>query len=67
VGALPRKKITKAKRARRLVAYRLRSPALSLCPQCHTPKRPHRVCPSCGFYKGREVMAVKAPTVGEGG
>ncbi len=29
---------------------------VSECPQCHQPKAPHRVCPSCGYYKGREVV-----------
>jgi large subunit ribosomal protein L32 len=33
--------------------------SLSTCPQCHEAKLPHRVCPKCGFYKGREVIAVK--------
>lgn len=28
------------------------------CPQCHEPKMPHRVCPSCGYYKNREVKQV---------
>ena len=27
------------------------------CPQCHSPRLPHRVCPVCGSYKGREVLA----------
>jgi large subunit ribosomal protein L32 len=31
-------------------------PALSQCPQCHAPKAPHRVCPACGYYKGKEVV-----------
>jgi large subunit ribosomal protein L32 len=26
------------------------------CPNCHEPKVPHRVCPFCGQYKGREVI-----------
>ena len=30
------------------------------CPQCHQPRRPHRVCPHCGFYGGREVVADRA-------
>ena len=27
------------------------------CPQCHEPKLPHRVCPDCGYYKGKEVVS----------
>ena len=30
----------------------------SICPQCGAPKLPHRVCPNCGTYKGRQVIAV---------
>ena len=32
--------------------------ASSECPQCHEPKPPHRVCPNCGYYRGRQVRAV---------
>ncbi len=33
------------------------------CPNCHEPRLPHRVCPSCGYYNGRKVGAVNtAPT-----
>jgi large subunit ribosomal protein L32 len=33
------------------------APALSLCPKCHEPKLPHRVCPNCGYYDGKEVVS----------
>jgi large subunit ribosomal protein L32 len=33
---------------------------LVTCPQCKTRIVPHRVCPTCGFYAGREVIAVEA-------
>ena len=36
------------------------SPAINACPQCHSPRRPHRVCPACGTYAGREVLAPDA-------
>ncbi|ETJ16404.1 MAG: hypothetical protein Q620_VSAC00786G0001, partial [Veillonella sp. DORA_A_3_16_22] len=25
--------------------------------QCHEPMMPHRVCPTCGHYKGEQVVA----------
>lgn len=28
----------------------------SLCPQCKKEKLPHRICPYCGFYKGKPVI-----------
>lgn len=34
------------------------APGLVQCPQCHELKRPHRVCPVCGYYKGKEAIAV---------
>ena len=35
-------------------------PQLGKCSQCDSPALPHRVCPSCGFYKGRQVINVEA-------
>ncbi len=29
------------------------------CPQCHSAMRPHRVCPTCGYYAGRLVVERK--------
>ena len=45
--------------APRSAARRTRSaaPTYNACPQCHSPRRPHRVCPTCGSYRGREVVA----------
>jgi len=28
------------------------------CAQCGAAKEPHRVCPSCGYYRGRQVLTV---------
>ncbi|MDQ7841726.1 MAG: 50S ribosomal protein L32 [bacterium] len=35
-------------------------PTLVTCPQCKSRIVPHRVCPSCGFYDGREVVVIKS-------
>ena len=32
-------------------------PSSMKCPNCGEVKMPHRVCPSCGFYRNREVGA----------
>ena len=39
-------------------ARTMHSPATGLCPQCHEPKAPHRVCPHCGYYRQRPVRPV---------
>ncbi len=35
-------------------------PKIQACPQCSSPRQPHRVCPSCGYYNGRQVITVKS-------
>jgi large subunit ribosomal protein L32 len=55
--AVPKKKTSKSKRDMRRAHDALAAPGVSICPQCKEPKQPHRVCPSCGSYKGKEVVA----------
>ena len=52
----PKQKTSKAKRNKRRSHDALVAPARSVCPQCQGPKLPHRVCPSCGSYRGRTVI-----------
>jgi len=54
--ALPKRKISKSRRGKRRAHQRLGLANLSTCPQCNEPKLPHRVCPNCGYYKGRAVI-----------
>jgi large subunit ribosomal protein L32 len=50
----PVKRHSKTRRNQRRANDFLKAPSMSLCPQCNEPKLPHRVCPTCGTYKGRE-------------
>ncbi len=55
--AVPKSKISKARRnKRRSTVWKLSAPALMRCPQCGDFKVPHKVCGSCGYYNGREVV-----------
>ena len=56
MGALPKKKLTRARRGRRLTAYKLRPVHAATCPRCRSAKLPHAACPGCGFYRGRQVV-----------
>jgi len=53
--AVPKKKTSKARRDRRRAQHGISAVGLNVCPQCNSPRRPHRVCPTCGTYKGREI------------
>jgi len=54
--AVPKQKQSHSRTAKRRAQHRIVAPALSECPRCHSPQRPHRVCPVCGTYAGREVV-----------
>ena len=41
---------------RRSANMKISAAAQSTCPRCGAVKLPHHVCPSCGFYKDREVI-----------
>jgi large subunit ribosomal protein L32 len=54
----PKRRHSRARRDKRRAHDSLSRPSLSSCPNCHEAKLPHRVCPHCGQYKGREVIEV---------
>ncbi|MBI4165345.1 MAG: 50S ribosomal protein L32 [Acidobacteria bacterium] len=56
--ANPKRRHSKARTSRRRAHDHLAQRAMSECPHCHEPKLPHRACPRCGYYRGREVMLV---------
>jgi len=55
IMAVPKRKTSKSRRDKRRATHKIEAAKVNVCPTCHQPKRPHRVCPTCGTYKGREV------------
>ncbi|HTH46494.1 MAG TPA: 50S ribosomal protein L32 [Candidatus Limnocylindria bacterium] len=60
MGVPKRKPSTSRQRMRRAYNSVLHLPKLNSCPQCAAPFIQHRVCPSCGYYNGRQIVSVKA-------
>jgi large subunit ribosomal protein L32 len=58
--ANPKRRHSKRRTATRRAHDHLTGPSLSECPNCHERKMPHRACPKCGHYKGREVVSVES-------
>ncbi|HXH83876.1 MAG TPA: 50S ribosomal protein L32 [Candidatus Tectomicrobia bacterium] len=56
---LPKRRHSRARGRKRRTHWKLAAPALAQCPQCREAKAPHRVCPHCGYYNGREVLSVE--------
>jgi large subunit ribosomal protein L32 len=57
--AVPARKTSKTRKRLRRTHYELQVPGLSACPNCGELRKSHRVCPSCGYYDGKEVVKVK--------
>lgn len=59
MGAHPKKKISNVQQATRRAAKQLTLQQLSTCSHCQAPTLSHKVCQSCGYYKGQPVVVVK--------
>lgn len=62
--AVPKKRQGKARTRKRRAQHKASVTSLNECPRCHSPRIPHRVCPTCGTYAGREVIRHEAPELG---
>ena len=57
--AVPKRRTSKRKKRARNTHKTAPAIAIQLCPQCQSPKRPHRVCGECGYYKGEQRAAAQ--------
>ncbi len=57
--AVPKKRTSKRRRDMRRAHDAIHfSGAVEVCPECAELKLYHRVCESCGYYRGRKVLEV---------
>jgi large subunit ribosomal protein L32 len=55
--SLPKRRTSRARsRQRRAANMRLTVPTLVECGNCGNRIMPHRVCPKCGYYRGKQVL-----------
>ncbi|MFH1278873.1 MAG: 50S ribosomal protein L32 [Candidatus Eisenbacteria bacterium] len=57
--ALPKRRQSKSRGAKRRTHDSLSPASPSTCSHCGQSKPPHRICPHCGYYKGRRVQIVE--------
>lgn len=56
--AHPKRKISKARRDKRRSHHAIADVTLAKCSNCGELHRYHTACPSCGYYRGRQVINV---------
>lgn len=52
----PKRRHSRARKNKRRSHDAISAPGISECPNCHEMRLPHRACPSCGYYRDREVI-----------
>ncbi len=60
MGALPKQRISRHRQGNRRRHHYLADLNLVPCRNCGEKKRAHHVCPSCGMYRGRQVITIEA-------
>lgn len=56
--AVQKNKVTRSRRNNRRSHDALKIINSVECPVCGELKLPHHICPSCGHYRGREVVPI---------
>ncbi len=56
---LPKRRFSRARTLNKRAHKIFKAGPLSVCPQCKQAKLPHKVCPTCGYYKGKPVLEIK--------
>lgn len=58
--AVPKRRTSTTRKAKRRTHIKLSAPNMSACPNCGEMKRNHHVCANCGHYAGKNVLNMDA-------
>jgi large subunit ribosomal protein L32 len=59
MGALPKQRISRHRQGNRRRHHWIPELNLVPCKSCGEKKLGHHVCPSCGIYRGRQVITIE--------
>ncbi len=57
--AVPKKRRSKSRKRTHRSLWKIAIPTMVKCPNCEDYHVAHRVCTSCGYYKGAPVIQIK--------
>jgi large subunit ribosomal protein L32 len=57
--AVPKRRTSHAKQGHRRSHHHVTAKQVQYCTNCNEPVLPHRLCPNCGHYRGREVIVME--------
>lgn len=57
--AVPKRRMSRSRQGSRRAHHHLTPIQIQYCTKCEQPVLPHKVCASCGYYQGREIVAEK--------
>lgn len=55
----PKKRHSRARQGKRRASIKFKKSEFLMCPNCKNPTLPHMVCKICGYYDGKQVIALK--------
>jgi len=57
--SLPKRRHSNTRQAKRRTHWKLKDPNLGKCTECGNLRLPHKICPYCGYYKGKKILTIK--------
>ncbi|MFH2048510.1 MAG: 50S ribosomal protein L32 [bacterium] len=56
---LPKRRHSRTRGRKRRTNWKIEAPNVIECSHCHSPRLPHHICTTCGYYDGRQIIASK--------